>query len=202
MRLSTFLILFTLLLSACANTNDEASTSKASKNDEPQKLNVRNSTIASVDKETGQQISEHLVKLASSVPSVKNATAVVLGKYAIVGIDVDENIDRSQVGSIKYTVAEGLKHDPHGAKAIVVADPDLTARLKEIQEDIKSGKPIAGIVNELADISGRLMPEIPADIVDPNPNKATEKAKRKLSDEETKQLEDVQNKESKGHKDE
>ena len=51
--------------------------------------------------------------------------------------------------------------------AVVVADPDMNARLKEVSEDIRNGKPIQGILNELADISGRLMPEIPADLVNP-----------------------------------
>ena len=78
-----------------------------------------------------------------------------------------KNLDRSEVGSIKYSVAESLKNDPHGARAVVVADPDLNARLKEVTEDIRIGEPIQGILNELADISGRLMPEIPADLVNP-----------------------------------
>ena len=56
-----------------------------------------------------------------------------LGRYAIVGIDVNSKIERSQVGSIKYSVAESLKKDPHGARAVVVADADTMQRLKEIQ---------------------------------------------------------------------
>lgn len=152
------------MVSGC-NFNNNA----ADKQNENQNIvNVNNSTIHNVDRYTGQQISQHLVELASSIPNVNDATAVVLGRYAIVGIDVDANMERSQVGSIKYSVAESLKADPHGASAIVIADPDLTARLKEIQQDIQNGKPIEGIANELADISGRLIPEIPADIIDPD----------------------------------
>ncbi|MCM3600335.1 YhcN/YlaJ family sporulation lipoprotein [Robertmurraya korlensis] len=188
-----------LFLSACGSQDN--TTSKANQNEEPRTINVKNSTIPNIDRETGQEVSKHLVNLATSIPSVNDATAVVLGRYAIVGIDVNEDIDRSQVGTIKYTVAESLKNDPHGARAVVIADPDMTARLREIQEDIQSGEPIQGIVNELADISGRLMPEVPADIIDPNANKATEKSKRKLNEEETKELDKAQEKESQGYKD-
>src|SRR3954466_12845005 len=130
-------------------------------------ISVKNSTVQKVDKQTGQEISKHLVSLASSIPNVNDATAVVLGNYAIIGIDVDKNLDRSEVGSIKYSVAESLKNDPHGARAIVVADPDINARLKEIGEDIQKGEPLEGIINELADIAGRVIPEVPADIEDP-----------------------------------
>lgn len=73
---------------------------------------VKNSSIHNVDRKTGQEISKRLVSLATSIPNVNDATAVVLGRYAIVGIDVNSKLDRSQVGSIKYSVAESLKKDP------------------------------------------------------------------------------------------
>jgi YhcN/YlaJ family sporulation lipoprotein len=162
-----------------------------------QNIHVKNSTIQNVDRKTGQEVSRHLVDLATSFPNVKDATAVVLGNYAIVGIDVKENLDRSEVGATKYSVAESLKNDPYGANAIVVADPDITARLREIQEDIKNGEPFQGIINELADISGRLMPEVPADIVDPNTNKKqTEKPNKQLNNKEENKLRQQQKKQS------
>ncbi len=157
-------------------------------------------TLKSVDRQTGQEISKHLVELATSIPNVNDATAVVLGRYAIVGIDVNSKLERSQVGSIKYSVAESLKKDPHGASAVVVADADTMQRLKEINGDIKRGRPIQGIMEELADIAGRLMPEIPADIIDPNPKKATEEPKKKLPKGEQKKLEEEQEDQSNHHK--
>lgn len=189
------MMLVLALISGCG-TNE----ANEGKNNETQTINVKNSTIQNVDRQSGQEISQHLVDLATSIPNVTDATAVVLGKYAIVGIDVKEDIERSQVGSIKYSVAESLKNDPYGARAVVVADPDMTARIKEISEDIQNGKPVQGIINELADISGRLMPEIPADIVDPEPKENTvDKAKKKLDDSETKNLEKQQEEQSNHH---
>ncbi|UII57268.1 YhcN/YlaJ family sporulation lipoprotein [Cytobacillus spongiae] len=164
-------------------------------------INVKNTAIESVDRQSGQEISKHLVDLATSIPSVRDATAVVLGRYAIVGIDVDKDIERSQVGSIKYSVAESLKNDPHGARAIVVADPDINARLKELTADIQNGEPVQGIVNELADISGRLMPEVPADIIDPKPKNGINDSKDKLENKEKQNLEKQQEKQSNYYKD-
>ncbi|XJZ28363.1 YhcN/YlaJ family sporulation lipoprotein [Bacillota bacterium Lsc_1132] len=178
------------ILTACSQTRN------AQQNNHPQSINVKNSTIQEVDRKTGQEISKHLVELATSVPNVHDATAVVLGRYAIVGIDVNSKIDRSQVGSIKYSVAESLKKDPYGAKAIVIADPDTTQRLKEISAEIKKGRPIQGIMNELSDIAGRLMPEIPGDLITPNPKSGTEDQKKKLNQNEKQNLEHKQEKES------
>lgn len=166
----------------------------------PQSVNVKNSYIQQVDRKTGQEISKHLVELATSVPNVHDATAVVLGRYAVVGIDVNSKIDRSQVGSIKYSVAESLKKDPNGANAIVVADPDTTQRLKEISSEIKRGRPIQGIMNELSDVVGRLMPEIPSDMINPKPKNATEDPKKKLSPTEKQNLEKRQEQQSNYHK--
>lgn len=163
-------------------------------------VNVKNSAIQEVDRTSGQEISKRLVELASSIPNVNDATAIVLGKYAIVGIDVNKNLDRSEVGSIKYSVAESLKNDPYGARAVIIADPDLTARLREVSIDIRNGEPLQGIMNELADIAGRLMPEVPADIIEPKTQNAPEEPKKKLNNKEEKQLERKQQEQSNFHK--
>ena len=108
---------------------------------------------------SAQEKSDRLADLATDVPNVKGATAVVAGPYAVVGIDVDPTLDRSRVGTLKYTVAQALKDDPHGANAIVTADTDLVQRIREVNEDLRQGRPIQGIVEELADIAGRISPQ-------------------------------------------
>lgn len=183
-----------LFMSACNALNN------ASEKDNNQNVKVQNTAIQQVDRKSGQQISKHLVGLTTRVPNVDDATAVVIGRYAIVGIDVNDKMERSEVDTVKYTVAETLKKDPHGARAVVVADPDVTARLKEISSDIKNGKPIQGIMNELSDITGRVMPEVPADMIEPQTKSPTEDPKNKLGDKEKKKLEKNQEQESNYHK--
>ncbi len=191
------LLIFTTLLLVLTGCN---STNNAQNNEKQSLVNVKNSYIENVDRKTGQEVSKRLVELATSIPNVNDATAVVIGRYAIVGIDVNSKIDRSQVGTIKYSVAESLKEDPYGAKAIVVADADTNQRLKEISADIKKGRPIQGIMEELADVAGRLMPEIPSNMIEPNPKNATEEPKKKLPDNQKKSLEKNQEEQSNYHK--
>jgi YhcN/YlaJ family sporulation lipoprotein len=191
----------TLIITALCLIVAGCSTKKElTNNDNQNYVNVKNSYIENVDRKSGQEISERLVKLSTSIPNVKDATAVVLGRYAIVGIDVNAKIDRSQVGSIKYSVAESLKKDPYGAKAVVVADADTTQRLKEIQADINRGRPIQGIMEELADVAGRLMPEVPGDLITPSPKKAPEKPAKKLPAKDDKKLENEQEDQSNHYK--
>jgi YhcN/YlaJ family sporulation lipoprotein len=174
MKRSIFLFIMSFLLSSCSSSDD------VKNNPNKQTLNVNNSNIQNVDRKTGQDISKHLVELATSIPNVNDATAVVLGKYAIVGIDVNSKIDRSKVGSIKFSVAEALKKDPQGAYAVVVADPDTTQRIKNISSEIKDGHPLQGIMVELSEVAGRLMPEVPGDLVNPTPKTGTEDQKNEL----------------------
>lgn len=195
MKHTCIAIALVLMLVGCGTQNN------ATDNERENLVKVKNSTIQEVDRETGQQVSKHLVELATGVPNVRDATAVVVGNYAIVGIDVDKNVERSEVGSIKYSVAESLKNDPHGARSVVIADPDLTARLKEVADDIRDGNPISGIMNELSDISGRLMPEIPSDMVEPKAKDATENPKKGMGKQDSKQLEKEQDDQSLNHKD-
>lgn len=187
-------ISFVLLLTACNGQNN------ANKSDEDHKVKVQNSAIEDVDRQSGQKISRHLVDLTTHIPNVEDAAAVVVGRYAIVGIDVNDKMERSEVDTVKYTVAEALKKDPHGARAVVVADPDITARLREISEDIQNGQPIQGIMNELSDITGRVMPEVPADMIEPQTKSPTEDPKEKLNESEQKELEKKQEKQSNYHK--
>ncbi len=144
------------------------------------------------ENKTAQEVAEHLVHLAERVPEVQAATALILGDLAVVGIDVNAELDRSDVGVVKYEVVEALKDDPYGAYAFVSADPDVNARLRGMQEEIQAGHPIAGIMNELAAIVGRLIPIVPGpehEKAEPEPTDANEE---RLDEGQDNQLEDLQ----------
>ncbi|PYE47412.1 YhcN/YlaJ family sporulation lipoprotein [Paenibacillus barcinonensis] len=113
---------------------------------------------------TNQKRVSHLKALAKQVEGVKDANCVILGNTAVVGIDVDGDLERARVGTIKYSVAEALRKDPEGVDSIVTADADVTERIKEIGEHIRKGHPISGFASELADMVGRIIPQLPKDV--------------------------------------
>ncbi len=191
-KLPYFLVTLCVLLISCQNNNNDQSYGNDSK-----PIEVKQSVEYSKDeRKSSRHISKRLVDIATRVPDVKDATAVVLGKYAVVGIDVGDHIDRSRVGSIKYSVAEALQHDPYGANAVITADPDLYARLQEMGRQISAGKPVGGIFEELAAITGRLMPEMPGqhNKREPDPLRKNDKS---IPKDEEKNLQNQQQKQSK-----
>jgi YhcN/YlaJ family sporulation lipoprotein len=109
-------------------------------------------------------VADHLEKQATGIPMVQSAHCVVFGNTAVVGINVRPELDRSRVGTVKYAVAEALRKDPNGANAIVTADMDLDQRLSDIRSNVRSGRPIAGFADQMADIIGRIMPQLPRDV--------------------------------------
>lgn len=117
-------------------------------------------------------VEAHLEQLAMNVEGVEGAHCVIIGNTAIVGVDVDGKLERSRVGIIKYSVAEAFRRDPYGVDAFVTADLDISSRLAEIGQDIRQGRPIAGFAEELADMMGRIIPQVPRDLgpEDPDPN--------------------------------
>ncbi|WP_276355949.1 YhcN/YlaJ family sporulation lipoprotein [Cohnella caldifontis] len=112
-------------------------------------------------------VAAHLEQLARGIHGVNGANCVVFGKYAIVGLDVDPKMERSRVGTVKYAVAEAFRKDPYGINALVTADIDLAQRIREIRADTLRGRPAAGFAEELADIVGRLVPQIPRNVIPP-----------------------------------
>ena len=90
------------------------------------------------------QAAKRLEHLASRVEGVKSARCVVVGNTAIIGINVDPDVDRSRVGTIKYAVAQALRKDPLGVHAAVTADMDLNQRINELGDDIQPGPSSAG----------------------------------------------------------
>jgi YhcN/YlaJ family sporulation lipoprotein len=108
---------------------------------------------------TTQEVSNRLEQIAKQMPHVKDASAVSVGKYSIVGLDLDSNLDRGQVGTVKYSVAEALHKDPVGARALVTADVDLVQRVRNVNKDIQAGKPMSSVLQELAGIAERIAPQ-------------------------------------------
>ncbi|WP_018753277.1 YhcN/YlaJ family sporulation lipoprotein [Paenibacillus sanguinis] len=170
MRIWLCLLLLASLLTSCVTNTEKASPSPQDQTENVPRaqsadLNTYNLANEENLKDRDKQI--YLEKLVTKVPGVKGAHCVIMGKTAVVGIDVDSKLERARVGSIKYTVAETLRKDKHGANAIVTADIDLNQRIAEIGQKIREGHPISGFATELADIIGRIVPQMPNDTQPP-----------------------------------
>lgn len=176
MRKSMCLLLVLLLLTSCGVTNKESSPSPQDKQSVKTAGYQGNRVVRQLSNdgvnakgESEIALKDHFEQLAKRVPGVNGAHCVVLNNVAIVGLDVEGSLGRSRVGSIKYSVAEAIRKDPRSVRALVTADMDLSSRLAEMSRHVSKGHPISGFASELADIVGRIMPQLPED-TKPNKN--------------------------------
>ncbi len=158
-RIGILLFVSLFLIAGCQQQDKENALPEKGNSD--QFIQVKNSDPNQKESLSNTQLADHLANVAGDVPNVKDATAVVAGPYAVVGIDVDKDLDRSRVGTIKYSVTEALQHDPYGKTAVVVADADVMERLRGMGDKISQGHPVQGVVDELSAIVGRYMPDFP-----------------------------------------
>lgn len=192
-----FILAFTLLgLVACQNQEEEEALPE--QENQPPTIQVKDSDPVPNDEDMrGNKRARHLATVAREVPDVDRATAVIAGPYVVVGIDVDKDLDRSRVGSIKYSVAEALKKDPYGKNAVVIADADGFERIKNMGQKMRQGYPIQGITDELAAIVGRYMPEVP---IRENRPSEEDQNKQSIPQKQEKNLEQIENDQSNNYK--
>ncbi|WP_431799545.1 YhcN/YlaJ family sporulation lipoprotein [Halobacillus andaensis] len=134
MKLILLLLSGIFLLAACQQQEEDSLLQEKPQGTDTNMQYVTDSDPVEPEDKTTQETARHLARLAVEVPDVKDATALVAGNYAVVGIDVDKDLDRSRVGVIKYSVAEALEDDPDGKNAVIVADADGVERIRDLGE--------------------------------------------------------------------
>ena len=161
--LSTLII--TSVLMGCGVS--KGSSSNAASNDQGHSnlQEVKQTVPNPQNKLSNKAVAKRLASIARGINGVNSVTVVVLGGYSIVGLDIDQHLGRHQTGNIKYAVANSLKNDPYGTNALVTSDPDIIQRLKDMNTDLQKGKPIKGILNQLALIVERLVPDASNDFI-------------------------------------
>lgn len=187
----TVLLMIVLLLAACGNQQEQNALPEEQNTD--RFVRVKNSDPTELENLSNNEIASRLANIAAGIPNVNDAAAIVAGPYTVVGIDVDEDLDLSRVGTIKYSVTEALYHDPYGKTAVVVADADVTERIRGMANKISQGHPVQGVVDEIAAIVGRYMPEFPID-----EDRATEPDQNKelLDNESERELDNIEDEQS------
>lgn len=171
------------------NDDERLSLQQTDRETEQRQIHVEQTAERRDTLKTNNEIATHLATIANDVPNVHDAVAIIAGPYTVVGIDIDGDVERQQVGSIKYSVSEALQNDPYGKTAIVVADADMMDRIRQMNEQIKAGEPIQGIVDQLAGVVSRYMPTFP---VPEKQHDDSDLNEGNLRDEEKEQLEEIQ----------
>ncbi|MCZ8511204.1 YhcN/YlaJ family sporulation lipoprotein [Paenibacillus filicis] len=168
MRMFVVAVLLLSLLAGC-NQSPKSGAAPSQSVDQNRQVQVKQTAPQKKEIQDPKAVAQRLEQIATSVPNVESANCVVFGNTAVVGINVPPAMDRAKVGTIKLSVAEALKKDPYGVNAVVTADMDLAERLRMVRAGIQNGRPINSFAEEMAAIIGRIVPQMPSDVVTPEP---------------------------------
>lgn len=109
-----------------------------------------------------------IARSCERVQGVDNATVVVSGNTAYVGIDTERGNTGRNVGygtandmaGIKRQCSQQVKAaNPNITTVYVSADADFLERIRRVGDGIRNGRPVDGFRNELTELVRRLTPE-------------------------------------------
>jgi len=107
-----------------------------------------------------ETLASKLAKAAEKVEGVKRATVVVSGSTAFVGLEVESNVDESEVDKVKTNAMKAVQGADDSIKTVnITTDPNLITRLKKIAQGIEDGKPVSSFTKELNELAQRISPK-------------------------------------------
>ena len=116
------------------------------------------------DNNLDTNLSDRADKIANNVANLKevnDATVIISGNTAIVGVDIKNQIEGNLTTNLKKKVESTVRNTDKNIKNVTVtADADIFQRIQNIGRDIRTGKPISGFGNEIEEIIRRITPSM------------------------------------------
>lgn len=103
-------------------------------------------------------------KIADNVENlenVNNATVVITGNTAIIGVDINNNLEGKITDDLKEEIRKtAINTDKEVEKVSITADADLYTRIRNMSRDIQDGSPVSNFDDEIREILRRITPDM------------------------------------------
>lgn len=120
-------------------------------------LGSNNATGNNVGYTTTTQANDNLEGTIEQIQGVRNATVVVSGNTAYVGITLDNNT--TNTNNIKNNVAQQIRTSNRDIATVYVStDAGFINRLRNVGNGIRGGRPLSGFTNDLNNMVQRMTP--------------------------------------------
>lgn len=98
-----------------------------------------------------------IAKRVAALPEVNNATVLINGNTAIVGVDVKGSNNNTVSTALRQKVEAAVRVADKNIRNIsITSDPTIHTRIRTMSRDIESGRPISGFAREIEDIINRI----------------------------------------------
>jgi len=108
-------------------------------------------------------LQDKLAREAASVAGVKRAWVALSGNTALVGVELESDAPRGQddAAGLKNDISSRVRRADPRIKNVAVATDDATvARVRQIAEGVKEGKPVKTFTEDLNDLMKRMAPGV------------------------------------------
>ncbi|KGG80555.1 hypothetical protein Y919_05470 [Caloranaerobacter azorensis H53214] len=125
---------------------------------------IERKDLEDVEEKTGKTLSARAEKIADSIvdlPGVDDATVVITGNTALVGVDIEKELEGKVVTDLKKQIVTRVKQTDKDIKNVTVtADPDLFERIDDIAQEINRGRGMSEFADEVKEIIRRITPSM------------------------------------------
>ncbi|KPU28395.1 hypothetical protein TR13x_03085 [Caloranaerobacter sp. TR13] len=125
---------------------------------------IERKDLEDIKEESGKSLSTRAEKIADSIvdlPGVDDATVVITGNTALVGVDIEEDLEGKVVTDLKKQIVTRVKQIDKNIKNVTVtADPDLFERIDDIAQEINKGRGMSEFADEVKEIIRRITPSM------------------------------------------
>lgn len=105
------------------------------------------------------QLEDQIKREVERIEGVDNAVVIINNRTAYVGIDADGNISENKMNNLKDQVIERARRTNDNINRVYVsADMDVTDRLRGYGTEIREGRPISGLIEEIEEMFRRPLP--------------------------------------------
>lgn len=102
---------------------------------------------------------ERIVSKINDLEGVKNSTVILSGNTALVGVDIDQNLEGKVTDDLKRKIEKIVRNTDKNIENVgITADPDIFERIKNMARDVRNGAPIKGFGKEIEEMFRRIVP--------------------------------------------
>lgn len=175
MKLKVFLftiLLLSVYLTGCArnNANEEAGNRNRTgmeptrvnyntKDVVPRVTDVRNDNRIN-NTNTKMEVADRAAEKISSMPEIDRANVIVTDNYAYVAAKLDPST-KHLTNKTESKISDQVKlADPDIDRVFVSVNPDFYNHMNNYADDIRSGRPVSGFIEEFSKMVQRIFPDV------------------------------------------
>jgi spore cortex protein len=104
------------------------------------------------------RIADQTATQLTKVPGVQQANVLVSDRNAYVAAVLNRDVPYTPALE-NQIAAEVKKVDPQIDKVYISVNPDFVGRVSTYVNDVRNGRPVSGLVNDLSDLVNRMFPK-------------------------------------------